>query len=263
MHTSAIVDSRAELDSSVEIGPGAVIGPGVRIGADSIVGPNAAIVGNTTIGRRNRIWQFAALGAEPQDLKFKDEPSRVEIGDDNLIREFVTIHRGTEGGGMVTRVGSNILLMTSVHVAHDCTIGDHAIIATGTGLAGHCAIEEYVTVEGMVGLHQFCRVGAHAIVAAGSKVAQDVPPYSMVAGPERARLAGINGIGLKRRGFPAETIAALKSAVRTIFFGKLLRADALRKAREEHGDVPEVRRLIDFIANSKRGVTSRQHLAGC
>jgi len=243
----------------VEVGPGAIIGTGVRIGAETRVGPNAVIVGNTTIGRRNRIWQFAAIGAEPQDLKFKGEPSAVEIGDDNMIREFVTVHRGTEGGGMVTRVGSNVLLMTSVHVAHDCIVGDHAIVATGTGLAGHCAIEEFATLEGMVGLHQFCRVGAHAIVAAGSKVAQDVPPYAMVAGPDRARLVGINDVGLKRRGFPVETIAALKSAVRTIFFGKLLRDEALRKAREDHGNVPEVCRMVDFIANSKRGVTGREH----
>lgn len=163
-----------------------VIGPGVRIGAGTTIGSHAVIEGNTIIGRRNRIWQFAAIGGEPQDLKFKGEPSTVEIGDDNLIREFVTIHRGTEGGAMATKVGNQVLLMTCVHVAHDCIVGDHAIVATGTGLAGHCAIEEFATLEGMVGLHQFCRVGAHAIVAAGSKVAQDVPPYAMVAGPEHA-----------------------------------------------------------------------------
>lgn len=235
-----------------------MIGAGVKIAADTTVGPNAVIVGNTTIGHRNRIWQFAAIGAEPQDLKFKGEPSGVEIGDDNMVREFVTIHRGTEGGGMLTKVGNHILLMTCVHVAHDCTVGDHAIVATGTGLAGHCVIEEFATIEGMVGLHQFCRVGAHSIIAAGSKVAQDVPPYAMVAGPERARLVGVNEVGLKRRGFSTETIAALKSAVRTIFYTKLLRKDALRQAEEAGGSIPEVRRLIDFIANSKRGVTGRE-----
>ena len=172
----------------------------MRIGAATVIGPYAVIEGNTTIGARNHIFQFASIGAEPQDLKYHGEPSRLEIGDDNLIREFTTIHRGTEGGGMVTRIGNHVLVMNYVHVAHDCIIGDHCILANSTELAGHFVLEEWVVTAGMCGIHQFSRIGAHAMLAAGSKVAQDVPPYAMVAG-DRARLVGVNAIGLERRGF--------------------------------------------------------------
>jgi UDP-N-acetylglucosamine acyltransferase len=233
-----------------------VIGPRVRIGAGTHVGPYAVIDGDTTIGARNRIFQFASLGADPQDLKYHGEPSRLEIGDDNRIREFTTVHRGTEGGGMVTRIGNGVLLMNYVHVAHDCAIGDHSIIANSTEIAGHCVLEEWVVTAGMCGIHQFSRLGAHAIVAAGSKVAQDVPPYSMVAG-DRARLIGVNSLGLERRGFSPETIGALKSAFRTLFYGKLLRDQAVTEILSRDGVVPEVRHLIDFITNSPRGVVGR------
>jgi UDP-N-acetylglucosamine acyltransferase len=253
-----VIDRRAELDSSVEVGPGAVIGPQARIGARTVIGPYVVIEGDTTIGSGNRIFQFASIGAEPQDLKYRGEPSRLVIGDGNRIREFTTIHRGTEGGGMVTRIGNDVLLMNYVHVAHDCSIGDHSIIANSTELAGHCVLEEWVVTAGMCGVHQFSRIGAHAIVAAGSKVAQDVPPYSMVAGSDRARLVGVNTTGLERRGFKAETIAALRGAFRKLFYGKLLREEAMRQVLEEFGDVPEVRRLVDFIARSDRGVVGRE-----
>ena len=239
------------------IGPGAVIGAEVRIGPATVVGPYAVIEGDTTIGARNQIFQFASVGAAPQDLKYRGEPSRLEIGDDNKIREFTTIHRGTEGGGMVTRVGNSVLLMNYVHVAHDCSIGDHSIIANSTEIAGHCVLEEWVVTAGMCGIHQFSRIGAHAIVAAGSKVAQDVPPYSMVAGGDRARLVGINTIGLERRGFSPDTIAALKAAFRTLFYGKLLREDAIKQVLAENGRFPEVSRLVEFITNSQRGVVGR------
>lgn len=252
-----MIDRAAEIDSSADIGAGAVIGPRVKIGAETQIGPYAVIEGETTIGERNRIFQFASIGAEPQDLKYHGEPSRLEIGDDNRIREFTTIHRGTEGGGMVTKIGNHVLLMNYVHVAHDCAIGDHSIIANSTEIAGHCILEEWVVTAGMCGIHQFSRIGAHAIVAAGSKVAQDVPPYSMVAGGDRARLVGVNSIGLERRGFTAETIAALKTAFRTLFYGKLLRNQALKRVLARNGDVPEVRRLVDFITNSPRGVVGR------
>jgi UDP-N-acetylglucosamine acyltransferase len=235
-----------------------VIGPEVKIGAGTVIGPSVVIERNTSIGKRNRIWQFAAIGAEPQDLKFKGEPSVVEIGDDNMIREFATVHRGTEGGGRITKIGSHTLLMTYAHVAHDCIIGDHVILASSTGLAGHCVIEDYAICEGQVGVHQFTRIGTHAIVAAGAKVAQDVPPYSMVAGSERARLAGVNEVGLQRRGFKAETVAALKSAIRTLFFSKMLRDDAIKEVLADYGTITEVRQLVDFINNSKRGVVGRE-----
>ena len=252
-----MIDRRAELDTSVEVGPGAVIGPLVRIGADTVIGPYAVIDGETTIGARNRIFQFASVGADPQDLKYHGEPSRLEIGDDNKIREFTTVHRGTEGGGMVTRIGNGVLLMNYVHVAHDCHIGDHSIIANSTELAGHCVLEEWVVTAGMCGVHQFSRIGAHAFVAAGSKIAQDVPPYAMVAGNDRARLVGVNTTGLERRGFSPAAIAAVKAAFRTLFYGKLLRDEAVRQILAENGGVPEVRRLIEFITGSQRGVVGR------
>jgi UDP-N-acetylglucosamine acyltransferase len=253
-----VVDPSAEIDSSAQIGPGAVIGPNVRIGADTWIGPCAVVARNTTIGARNRIFQFASVGEDSQDLKYRGEPSRLEIGDDCRIREFASIHRGTEGGGMLTKIGSHVLVMNYAHVAHNCRVGDHVIIANGSQLGGHCVLDEWSAVEGMCGVHQFCHIGAHAFVAAGGKVAQDVPPFAMVAGAERARLAGINEIGLQRRGFSSEQISAIKSATRTIFYSTLKREDALKKVIDELGQFPEVRLIVDFIENSKRGVVGRE-----
>jgi UDP-N-acetylglucosamine acyltransferase len=252
-----VIDREAELDSTVEVGPGAVIGANVKIGAETRIGAHAVIEGITTIGARNHIFQFAAIGAKPQDLKYRGEPSRVEIGDDNQIREFVTIHRGTEGGKMLTRIGNDVLLMNYVHVAHDCIIEDHCILANSTSLAGHIVFEEWVRAMGICGVHQYCRIGTHALLAAGSKVAQDVPPYAAVAG-DRARLIAVHEELLKRRQFPAETIAALKRAFRTLFYSKLLRQDAIKQVVEQDGDVPEIRRLIEFMNNSTRGVVGRK-----
>jgi len=212
---------------------------------------------NTTIGRRNRIFPFASVGAATPDLKFHGEPSTLEIGDDNTIREFTTIHRGTEVGGMVTRLGNHILLMPYTHIAHDCIVGDHCIITNSTQVAGHCIFDEHVTIEGMCGVQQFCHVGAHAFLAAGAKVERDVPPYARVAG-DRAHLVGVNVVGLQRSGFSPETIAVLKAAMRTLFYSKLPREEALENVLREHGECAEVRRLADFIANSKRGVVSRE-----
>ncbi len=214
------------------------------------------IEGITTIGARNRIFQFASIGAAPQDLKYHGEPSRLEIGDDNLIREFCSIHRGTEGGGMLTRIGNHVLVMNYVHVAHDCIIGDHCILANSTELAGHCVLEEWVVAMGLCGVHQFSRIGAHAVLAAGCKVAQDVPPYAMVAG-DRARLVGANSVGLERRGFSPESIEALKRSFRTLFYSQLTRPDAIKQVLERDGARPEVRRLVDFIVASGRGVVGR------
>src|SRR6202022_3700115 len=200
---------------SAVIGPGAVISAKVRIGAETTVVPYAVIEGRTTIGASNQIFQFASVGAAPQDLKYHGEPSRLEIGDDNRIREFTTIHRGTQGGAMVTRIGNHVLVMNYVHVAHDCVIGDHSILANSTEIAGHCVLDEWVVTAGMCGIHQFSRIGAHAMLAAGSKGAQDVPPHAMVAG-DPPRMVGINAVGLERRGFSPEVVAALRAAFRTL-----------------------------------------------
>ena len=242
----------------MQVGPGAVIGPNVRIGAGAWIGPCAVIARNTTIGARTRIFQFASVGEDSQDLKYKGEPSRLEIGDECRIREFASIHRGTEGGGMLTRLGNRVLVMNYAHIAHNCKIGDDVIMTNGSQLGGHCIVEECVNLSAMAAVHQFSRVGAHAFLAAGALAAQDVPPYSMVAGAERARLVGINEIGLQRRGFTPEAINAIKSATRTIFFSRLSREDALNKVTDELGGFAEVRRLVDFIRNSERGVVGRE-----
>ncbi len=234
-----------------------MVGPATQVGAGTKIGPYAVIQSHTTIGKRNRIFQYASIGAPPQDLKFHDEPSRVEIGDDNTIREFTTVHRGTEAGHMLTRIGNGVLLMNYVHIAHDCMIGDHAIIANSTELVGHCVLEEWVVAAGMCGIHQFARIGAHAMVSAGAKVSQDVPPYSMVAG-DRARLVWVNTVGLRRRGFDRETISAIERTYRKLFYSGLLRDDAIKEIVAEDGGVPEVRRVLDFIAASRRGVVGRE-----
>jgi UDP-N-acetylglucosamine acyltransferase len=221
-----------------------------------VIGPYAVIEGQTTIGAGNRIFQFASIGADRQDLKYQGEPSTLEIGSHNRIREFTTIHRGTAGGGMVTRIGNHVLLMNYTHVAHDCQIGDHSIIANSTEIAGHCVLEEWVVTAGMCGVHQFSRIGAHAFIAAGTKISQDVPPYAMVAG-DRARVVGVNTTGLERRGFVPDTVAAIKSAFRTLFYGKLLRDEAIQEILDKHGHLAEVRRLVDFILKSERGVVGR------
>jgi UDP-N-acetylglucosamine acyltransferase len=190
-------------------------------------------------------------------MKYKGEPSRLEIGDECRIREFASIHRGTEGGGMLTKIGNRVLVMNYAHVAHNCRIGDDVIMTNGSQLGGHCVVEEFANLAATAAVQQFSRIGAHAFLAAGAMVPQDVPPYAMVAGTERARLVGINEIGLQRRGFPAETIKNLRMAMRTIFYSKLKRDDALQKVLDEQGSVPEVRRLVEFIAKSERGVVGR------
>jgi UDP-N-acetylglucosamine acyltransferase len=251
-----VIDRRAELDSSVEVGAGAVIGANVAIGPGTVIGPCAVIEGTTVIGARNRIFPFASIGAETQDLKYRGEPSRLEIGDDNKIREYVSINRGTEAGGMVTKIGNDVLLMNYVHVAHDCIVGDHSILANSTQLGGHVVLEEFAVFGAMSAVHQFGRIGAHTMIAAGAMVSQDVPPFTMVAG-DRARIVGVNSVGLERRGFSAEAVAALRRAVRTLFYSRLRREEAMAQVRERDGAIPEIRRLLDFIANSKRGVVSR------
>jgi UDP-N-acetylglucosamine acyltransferase len=253
IHPSAVVAPGAQIGSGVEIGPYAVIGPHVKIGDKTRVGPHAVIEGRTTVGRENQIFQFASVGAIPQDKKYHGEESQLIIGDHNAIREFATLHTGTAGGGMVTRVGNHNLLMNYSHVAHDCQIGDHAVLANGATLAGHVTIENYVTVGGLVAIHQFTRVGESALLAGGAMVSQDVPPYCVATG-DRAHLNGLNLIGLKRRGFAAEDLAILKKAYRTLFAEGLPLKEAIFRLREEYGDSGAVAHLTAFIAESQRGV---------
>lgn len=253
IHPTAIIAVGAELGSAVSIGAYAVIGARVRLGADTVVGPHVVVEGNTAIGARNRIFQFASIGAEPQDLKYHGEDSALVIGDDNRIREFCTLQPGTEGGGMITRIGSGNLLMNYSHIAHDCILGDRIVVANGVQLGGHVTIEDSAVLGALAGIHQFVRIGESALVGAGSMVSQDVPPFCNATG-DRARLHGLNSLGLKRRGLSDATAAALKRAYRIMFQSNLRTAEAIARIRAEIPGVPEVERFVTFIEQSERGV---------
>jgi UDP-N-acetylglucosamine acyltransferase len=253
VHPTAIVDARAEIDGDVQIGPYCVIGAGVRIGKGCRVHSHAVISGRTTLGEGNVVFPFASIGAMPQDLKYKGEPSELLIGNHNTIREYVSLNPGTTGGGMVTRVGDQNLLMMQCHIAHDCLLGDRNVVANGATLGGHVVIEDFVIVGGLVGIHQFVRIGTGAILGAGSMVSKDVPPYCNATG-DRAKLHGLNLEGLKRRGFDKTVIALLRKAYRIVFQSALRTEDALKKIREELPSSPEIEKFVSFIAQSQRGV---------
>lgn len=253
IHPTAVVTPGAELDNGVQVGPYAVIGPHVRIGKDTCVGPHSVVEGRTTIGHDNRIFQFASVGAVPQDMKYRGEDSALTIGDRNTIREFATLNIGTRGGGMETRIGNDNLFMVYSHVGHDCRIGNHVILANCATLAGHVTLEDYVGVGGLAAIHQFTRIGESAYLGGGAMVANDVPPYCLAQG-DRARLFGLNRVGLERRGFSEAQKRALKQAYRTFFFEGLSLKDAVERIRLEQADFPEAVHLVDFIAASQRGI---------
>lgn len=253
IHPTAVVAAGAELADDVEIGPYSIVGPEVRIGAGTRVGPHAVVEGRTTIGAGNRIFQFASVGAIPQDLKYHGEPTELVIGDGNQFREFTTIHIGTEGGGGVTRVGDRNLFMNFSHVAHDCRVGSRAIFANGATLAGHVTVEDYVIVGGLAAVHQFVRLGESSMLGGGAMVVQDVPPFCVVQG-DRAGLVGLNVEGLRRRGFGEDDVRAIRAAYRTVFRSGLALRDAVRKIRDEASPSPPVRHFLAFVEASKRGI---------
>ena len=253
IHPTAVVDKRAELDSSVEVGPFAVIGPKVKIGRGSRVGPHAVIEGDTAIGSDNQIFQFAALGAIPQDQKYAGELTRLIIGDQNSIREFATVHLGTAGGGGVTRVGNHCLLMANSHVAHDVQLGDYCILANSSALAGHVVVEDRVIFGGLSAVHQFTRIGRLAFVSGGAMVTQDVPPYVTVQG-DRAEVVGINTVGLTRAHFSNEQQSRVKDAFKILYRSKLGFREAIAHVRAEHGGSEEIDHLVAFLENSERGI---------
>jgi UDP-N-acetylglucosamine acyltransferase len=253
IHATAVIDPDAMLAPDVTVGPYTIVGAGVKIGNGTRIGPHVVIEGRTTLGEGNRVFQFASIGSDPQDLKYKGERSELIIGNHNTIREFASLNPGTKGGGMVTRIGSHNLLMMYCHIAHDCILGNYNIIANGAALGGHVVIEDHVIVGGLVGIHQFGRVGTGAILGAGSMVSKDVPPYCNATG-DRAKLRGLNLEGLKRQGLGKEKIEALKKAYRIIFQSKLKTKDALERVRQEIACTPEIDVLVNFIAHSERGV---------
>ncbi len=253
IHPTAIVDPAAELADDVEVGPYAIVGPGVSLGDGTVLMAHAVVERWTRLGRRCRVHPFAVLGGAPQDLKYRGEETWLEVGDETVVREAATLNRGTSGGHGKTVVGRGCLLMAYSHVAHDCVVGDQVILANGATLAGHVTVEEHAIVGGLSAIQQFLRIGAHAFVGGASGINQDVPPYMLVSGVPAA-LHGLNLVGLKRRGFSEETIRALKRAYHTIFRSGLTQAKALEQVLAEHGGVPEVRRLVEFVQASRNGV---------
>lgn len=250
IHPTAIIDPAAELEVGVEVGPYAIIGPGVRIGRGTRVGPHAVLRGPTRIGRDNQIFQFASVGEAPQDKKYVGEATSLEIGDRNVVREFVTLHRGTIQDAGVTRIGNDNLLMAYVHVAHDCQVGDNVIMANAVTLAGHVKVEDWAILGGFTIIHQFCRIGAHCFSGGGSVVSQDIPPFVLVNG-HPARPRGINSEGLRRRDFSPAAVAAIKQGYRLLYKSRQRLEEALVAMRALGS--PEVDRLADFVANSPRG----------
>jgi UDP-N-acetylglucosamine acyltransferase len=254
VHPTALVAPGAVIDPTAELGPYVVIGPKVRIGAGTKVGAHTVIEGDTTIGARNHIYHLASIGADPQDLKFAGEDTQLVLGDENLVREFTTLHKGTTGGGGVTRIGNKNLFMANSHVAHDCVVGSGCVLANSVALAGHVQLGNHVIVGGLSAVHQFTRLGDHAFIAGGAMVVMDVPPYCTAQG-DRAELAGLNTVGMTRHGFSDEQIARVKEAYRILFRSKLGLNEALANVKAQHGGHAEIDALLDFIANSRRGIT--------
>ena len=253
IHQTAIIEDGARLGANVKVGPYSIIGPDVEIGDNTEIGPHVIIRGHTRIGRENRIFQFCSLGEIPQDKKYAGEPTRLEIGDRNTIREFCTFNLGTVQGGGLTSIGDDNWLMAYAHIAHDCHVGNKTIFANGASLAGHVTVDDWVIFGGFTGVHQFCRIGAHVITAASSLVLQDVPPYLMVAG-NTAQPYGIHVEGLKRRGFTSEAITELKRAYRTLYKSGLLLEEAKAQLADQARKAPDVQRMVDFLSTSKRGI---------
>ena len=252
IHPTAIVDSDAELGDGVVIGPYTIVGPRVTVGEGTALGPHVVVERNTVLGRGCTVGAGSILGAAPQDRKFADTGTWLEIGDNTIIREYATLHRGTEARGR-TQVGSDCFLMTYVHVAHDCLIEDGVTIANMVQLAGHVTIEAHAAISGICPVHQFVRIGTYAYVGGGSRVPQDVPPYTRAVG-DPLKLYGLNTIALTRAGFSSDVRLALKHAYRLLFNSDLTTSEAVELLRREPTTVPEVQRLVEFVARSERGV---------
>lgn len=254
IHPTAVVAEGAELDEGVSIGPLCVVGPKVKIGKGSRLIANVTVEGDTRIGENNRLFPYACIGMTPQDLKFGGEETSLVIGDNNRIREYVTIHLASVDGDGETTVGSDNFFMAYVHIAHDCKVGNHVIMANYAGLSGHVTMGDHVVAGGMLGVHQFLRIGEYAMLGGVSRIIHDVPPYVIASGADKAKLYGLNLVGLKRNGFTDETIAELKAAYRLLFREKLSIGDAIKKIQEEVPYSDNVRHLVEFVQANKRGI---------
>ncbi len=253
IHQTAIIHPSAEIADNVEIGPYSIVGEGSAIGAGTRIGPHVVIGDWTEIGEENQIFQFASIGAPPQDLKFKGEKTTLKVGDRNSIRESVTMHRGTGDGAGETIVGSDNLFMAYTHVAHDCIVGDHVVMANCATLAGHVEVGDYAILGGLSAYHQFVRIGCHVMISGGAISTQDIPPYTIAQG-DRATTHGINSIGLSRRGFSKDAVRAIKNAYKLVYRSDMRLEDALEQIDKTYGDVSEVKVFTDFIKGSERGI---------
>jgi len=253
IHATAIVDEKAKLGENVSVGAYSIIGPEVEIGAGTEVGPHVVIQGPSTIGEHNKIFQFSSIGEMPQDKKYNGEPTRLTVGDRNVIREYVTFNRGTAGGTGETVIGSDNLFMASSHVAHDCIVGNHTVFANAASLAGHVEVGDYAILGGFTTVHQFTQIGCNSLCGQGSVVTQDIPPFSTAAG-NRARTIGINKEGLRRKGFSEDLIRALHKSFRELLKSKATKEEALEKLLPLCEAYPEVSEFVNFIKNSKRGI---------
>ncbi len=255
IHETAIVDASAVIAEDVEIGAYSVIGADVEIASGTFIGPHVVIMGPSKIGRDNRIYQFSSIGDAPQDKKYQGERTRLQLGDRNVIREFVTLNRGTDEGNGVTLIGSDNLFMAYSHVAHDCVVGDHTVFANAASLSGHVEVGDFAILGGFTSVHQFTQIGSKAFCGLGSVITQDVPPFSTAAG-NRARVIGINKEGLKRSGFSADLISALHKSFRQLLKSRGSRQQALENLQPLCEKYPEVKEFVDFVKNSKRGIAS-------
>ena len=253
-HPTAIVHPNARLAGNVTVGPYSLIGKNVELGEDCEVMSHCVLEGNTRMGSGNRIFPYASIGLAPQDLKYRGEPTRVESGDGNTIREFVTIHRGTEEGDGITAIGSHNLLMAYVHIAHNCRVGNHVIMANGASLAGHVEIQDHASVGAFCGIHQFCRIGAYSFLGSYSVVNQDILPYSKTSAPRPLSVLGANRLGLERRGLSADDLKDLERAFRLLSRAKLNTTQALEAIQSSAFKSDHVRALVEFIRTSERGV---------
>ncbi|OGP88651.1 MAG: acyl-[acyl-carrier-protein]--UDP-N-acetylglucosamine O-acyltransferase [Deltaproteobacteria bacterium RBG_16_48_10] len=255
IHPTAIIDPKAEIGEDVEIGPYSVIEKGVIIGEGTKIGPHVVIREGTQIGKRCHIFQFSSIGEMPQALAFKGEKTSLLMGDQNIVREFVTLHRGTAKGGWKTIIGHNNFLMAYSHVAHDCQIGNQVVLSNGATLAGHILIEDHAIIGGLSAVHQFCRIGTHAFISGLTGISLDIPPYMLASG-NRAKLYGLNTVGLKRHNFLEGTMRALKMTYRIIFRSGLTLEKAIKKVVEDEiSQTPEVQHFLNFIQHTKRGIS--------
>jgi UDP-N-acetylglucosamine acyltransferase len=254
IHPSAVVSPQAELAPGVTIGPYNIVGDHVSIGRDTVIGSHVVIEGNTKIGERNRIFPFVTIGTAPQDIGYKGEDTRVVIGDDNVIREYVSINRATTKEGWVTIIGNKNYIMAYSHIAHDCRLGNEIIMSNLATLAGHITIGDHANISGLVAVQQFVRIGAYSYIGGQSSLRQDVPPFMIASGP-KGKLYGVNQKGLQRLGFSNETIDGLKKAYRIIWRSKMRLSEGISQARQEMDSFPELEMLLDFFDGSKRGVT--------